>query len=197
MCREAQRCLKTLPAEDPLDGVLFFFSYEGEIRSAFRKIKFSGDRSLPSMLAEEVEALWEMPETQSALRLLRAGEALEPPPLWCGVPTDPARLRQRGFDLPTLLFAQRAAAVGGRWQSLLCRTRCSVPMYGLTPEERRRNLLDCFAVVRDVRGKSIVLTDDIFTTGATFIAAARVLKQAGAKRVQGLAFCGAAENVTK
>lgn len=196
-CRKAQRCLKTLPAESPLDGVLFLFSYEGEIRRALRKIKFSGNRQLPGMLAEEAEALWETPEMLRALRLLRAGDNLVPPSLWCGVPTDPKRLQQRGFDLPTLLFANRAAATGGRWQTLLCRTRCSSPMYGLTPEERRRNLLDCFAAVSDVRGKSIVLTDDIFTTGATFTAAARVLKQAGAKRVQGLAFCGAAENLMK
>ena len=68
----------------------------------------------------------------------------------------------------------------------------------VTPEERRRNLLDRFAAVSDVRGKSIVLTDDIFTTGATFTAAARGAETGrGAKRVQGLAFCGAAENLMK
>ena len=68
-------------------------------------------------------------------------------------------------------------------------------MYGLSPEERRRNLQDCFAVTRDVCGKSIVLADDIFTTGTTFSAAAAALKKAGAETVKGIAFCGSVENI--
>ena len=68
-------------------------------------------------------------------------------------------------------------------------------MYGLSPEERMRNLQNCFAVTGNVRGKSIVLVDDIFTTGATFSNAAAVLKEAGAETVKGLAFCGSIENL--
>ena len=77
----------------------------------------------------------------------------------------------------------------------LCRTRKTLPMFGLSPEERRRNLQDCFAVTGNVRGKSVMLVDDIFTTGATFSAAAAVLKEAGAVTVTGLAFCGSIENL--
>ena len=47
----------------------------------------------------------------------------------------------------------------------------------------------------NVRGKSVMLVDDIFTTGATFSAAAAVLKEAGAVTVTGLAFCGSIENL--
>lgn len=115
--------------------------------------------------------------------------------LWSGIPTDPGRLRQRGFDLPTVLFSARAKDFGGTWKQTLCRTRKTLPMYGLSPEERRRNLQDCFAVTGNVRGKSVVLVDDIFTTGATFSAAAAVLKEAGAATVKGLAFCGSIENL--
>ena len=68
-------------------------------------------------------------------------------------------------------------------------------MYGLSPEERRQNLRDCFAVTKNVRGKSVMLVDDIFTTGATFSAAAAVLKEAGAVSVSGMAFCGSIENL--
>ena len=115
--------------------------------------------------------------------------------LWSGIPTDPGRLRQRGFDLPTVLFAERAKDFGGTWKQTLCRTRKTLPMYGLSAEERRRNLQDCIVVTGNVRGKSIVLVDDIFTTGATFSAAAAVLKEAGAETVKGLAFCGSIENL--
>ena len=115
--------------------------------------------------------------------------------LWSGIPTDSGRLRERGFDLPAALFSSRAQACGGIWTQALCRTRKTLPMYGLSPEERRRNLQDCFAVIRDVRGKSIVLADDIFTTGTTFSAAAATLKEAGAETVKGIAFCGSVENI--
>ncbi len=115
--------------------------------------------------------------------------------LWSGIPTDRGRLRERGFDLPAALFSSRAQKFGGIWMQTLCRTRKTLPMYGLSPEERRRNLQDCFAVTCDVRGKSIVLTDDIFTTGTTFSAAAAALKEAGAETVKGIAFCGSVENI--
>ena len=115
--------------------------------------------------------------------------------LWSGIPTDSGRLRERGFDLPAALFSPRVQAFGGSWAQTLCRTRKTLPMYGLSPEERRRNLQDCFAVTRDVRGKSIVLADDIFTTGTTFSVAAAALKEAGAETVKGIAFCGSVENL--
>ena len=115
--------------------------------------------------------------------------------LWSGIPTDSGRLRERGFDLPAALFSARAQEFGGIWTQTLCRTRKTLPMYGLSPEERKRNLQDCFAVTCDVRGKSIVLTDDIFTTGTTFSVAAAALKEAGAETVKGIAFCGSVENI--
>ena len=115
--------------------------------------------------------------------------------LMSGIPTDSGRLRERGFDLPATLFSSQAQAFGGSWMQTLCRTRKTLPMYGLSPEERSHNLQDCFAVTRDVRGKSIVLADDIFTTGATFSAAAAALKEAGAETVKGIAFCGSVENI--
>ena len=115
--------------------------------------------------------------------------------LWSGIPTDSGRLRERGFDLPAALFSPRVQAFGGSWAQTLCRTRKTLPMYGLSPEERRRNLQDCFAVTCDVRGKSIVLADDIFTTGTTFSVAAAALKEAGAETVKGIAFCGSVENL--
>ena len=115
--------------------------------------------------------------------------------LWTGIPTDAARLRQRGFDLPTELFSNSAERFGGIWIPLLCRTRKTLPMYGLSPEARKRNLQDCFAVTGHVRGKDIMLVDDIFTTGTTFSAAASVLKDAGAATVTGMAFCGSVENL--
>ena len=65
----------------------------------------------------------------------------------------------------------------------------------LTPEERKRNLKDAFEVTEDVRGKRILLIDDILTTGTTCHECAKVLLRAGAERVSVccLAVAGAEE----
>ena len=68
-------------------------------------------------------------------------------------------------------------------------------MFGLGPEERRRNLEDSMALLEDAGGKDIVLTDDIFTTGATLEAAASVLTEGGAATVRCLTFAGSVENL--
>ena len=219
--------MKEFPPVDALDGGLFFFAYENQVKEAIHKIKFGGDKIISVLLSEETESLFMDLNIHEAVTkfLTGAGKTQSVAEkdftgkgefrkkvfqmlfqkedvggkrnllLWSGIPTDPGRLRQRGFDLPTVLFSERAEDFGGVWKQTLCRTRKTLPMYGLSPEERRRNLQDCFVVTGNVRGKSIVLVDDIFTTGATFSAAAAVLKEAGAETVTGLAFCGSIENL--
>ena len=224
--------MKALPPAGGLDGALFFFGYENQIKEAIHKIKFGRDKELLDLLSEETELLLTDLSAQRSITnfLTDAGKTSCNAEkeynnrekkvqafchknvsraicqkdicrgkcdswLWSGIPTDSGRLRERGFDLPAALFSSRAQAFGGRWTQILCRTRKTLPMYGLSPEERRRNLQGCFAVTRDVRGKSIVLADDIFTTGTTFSAAAAALKEAGAETVKGIAFCGSVENI--
>ena len=53
-----------------------------------------------------------------------------------------------------------------------------------------QNLYDCFDCNITVKNKTILLFDDIFTTGTTMQEAAKCLKQAGAKKLIGIAFCG-------
>lgn len=225
LCRECRRGLlqmKDFPAVENLDGGMFFFAYENRIKEAIHRIKFEQDIKLLSLLSEEMELLLADLQGKKIITnfLSEAGKKpycaekdctdnklfpISCPKaycrekcglwLWSGIPTDPGRLRRRGFDLPTELFSKGVEGFGGIWTQTLCRTRKTLPMYGLSPDERIRNLQDCFAVTRDVRGKSVMLADDIFTTGSTFSAAAAVLKRAGAVTVTGLAFCGSIENL--
>jgi ComF family protein len=102
------------------------------------------------------------------------------------VPLHPRRLRERGFNqallLARVLGRHRELAVAAR---ALVRTRHTRAQPGLAAEERRRNLRDAFTVTSPatVRGRNIVLVDDVLTTGATADACARSLLAAGAVRV--------------
>lgn len=60
---------------------------------------------------------------------------------------------------------------------------------GLTSSARRKNALGSFTVANsaDLSGRSVLLVDDVFTTGTTAMACARLLKQAGAAKVEFLA----------
>jgi ComF family protein len=78
----------------------------------------------------------------------------------------------------------------------LARVKRTASQVGLNPAERRRNVAGAFRVMGDrtrVRGKRIVVIDDVITTGATVEACARVLKRAGAARVDVLALARALE----
>ena len=99
------------------------------------------------------------------------------------VPLHPSRLRQRGFN-QALLLAQAFPGVPLE-RELLARKRHTPPQAGLNPKERRDNVKGAFGVPRPdlVKGKRILLIDDVFTTGATVKECARVLRRAGAREI--------------
>ena len=69
--------------------------------------------------------------------------------------------------------------------SLLIRHRETISQVGLSREERIENMRDAFRVVdrQRVKGRTVILVDDVMTTGTTLSECARVLKSAGAERV--------------
>ena len=106
------------------------------------------------------------------------------------VPLSAKRHRRRGYDQARLLAEAAAEALGTTAVPLLRKVRDVSPQSRLrTPEERRANISGCY-VVRSadaVRGKRILLIDDIITTGSTLSECARMLLTAGAVSVRGAA----------
>ena len=106
------------------------------------------------------------------------------------VPLSAKRHRRRGYDQARLLAEAAAEALGTKAVPLLRKARDVSPQSRLrTPEERRANISGCY-VVRSadaVRGKKILLIDDIITTGSTLSECARMLLTAGAVSVRGAA----------
>ncbi|MDI6854117.1 MAG: ComF family protein [Deltaproteobacteria bacterium] len=100
------------------------------------------------------------------------------------VPLHSRRLKERGFNQALLLA--RAFPDQPLARDALVRVRHTVPQSGLNPKERRENVKRAFAVPRaeQVKGKKIILVDDVYTTGATVKECAKVLMKAGAREVQ-------------
>jgi ComF family protein len=100
------------------------------------------------------------------------------------VPLHKQRLKERGFN-QSLLLAREVARVFGLevdYRSLK-RIRPTRPQVDLKPDERKKNVKGAFDVKSPerVRGRRVLLVDDVFTTGATVSECARVLKKAGAE----------------
>lgn len=74
--------------------------------------------------------------------------------------------------------------------ALIFRTRNTPPQARLNLEQRSRNLFGAFEAKVNIEGKSVLIVDDVITSGSTALACAEALKAAGAKQVGALAFCG-------
>lgn len=150
------------------------FVYRGELRDALLALKFRRSAHRAPGLADLMSAV--------------AGMGID----WSDydfaapVPLHPARLRERGYN-PAQWLAERllrGTALTLRLD-VLERVRRTRPQFGLTVAQRRENVSGALIVPDgvDAAGASVLLVDDILTTGATASACAAALKKAGAARV--------------
>jgi ComF family protein len=104
------------------------------------------------------------------------------------IPLHPARRKERGFNQSAEIARWLGARVGLKVEEGLIRVKPTPPQARLRRTERLRNLRGALALAPgfDPRGRRLLLCDDVFTTGATADACARVLKKAGADEVAAL-----------
>jgi len=172
--------------EPGFDGARNYGLYTGKLRQAVLRLKYSGDHRLGVRLGELLVLPWE--------RLPGMDESALP--LIIPVPLHSSRKRERGFNQSELLATGLVRALGKSKggaaprieTTCFCRKHATPPQTGLSVAARRENLRGAFEVVNPstVRGRHIVLVDDVMTTGATLSACARTLKRAGAAQVMGI-----------
>lgn len=157
--------------------------YAAGVKTLLHQLKFRGNTRAAASLA------WLLAARPGGLRL-DGVQAVVP------VPLHPDRLAERGYNQTELIFRRWSERQGWPWLDALSRTRPTAPQWELVPAERRRNVRGAFALTLPdaVRGKTILLVDDIVTTGATMNECAKVLRRGGAERVLGLALAAATWN---
>jgi len=165
------------------DGARAVGLHTATLREAVLRFKFRGRRRLAEPLAELLAE--RISSEQSQLAGLPWGSLTGVVP----VVLHPRRRSWRGFDQAALLSRRLAklADLPCREQ-VLVRSKDTTPQIGLTPTQRRNNMKDAFAVPQPemVAGESLLLIDDVYTTGSTLNEAARVLRRSGAESVWAL-----------
>jgi ComF family protein len=119
------------------------------------------------------------------IRLIHDEQDLSKAELLVPVPLDKRRYRERGFNQAQLLAAIVSKEIGIPISGSLHRTGNAPSQTQLSPQERLKNVKGLFKIVYNdgVINKSVLLIDDVFTTGATVDECARTLVNAGAQEV--------------
>ena len=157
-------------------GSAAVFYYEGDVREAVLRYKFGGLTAYAAVYAEFL------------------AKCIDENGISCDsitwVPLSRRRLRQRGYDQARLIAEELAKRLGLPCECLLVKRRHTRPQSGISNREKRKaNAAGAYAVLNAerVKGKRVLLVDDIVTTGATLASCAGVLADAGCAAVFGAA----------
>lgn len=170
-----RRCCQEPP---PLSRVTAVYRYGGQLAEAISRLKFRNRPDVARTLAPLFGPVLEA--------------ALIDVDLVVPIPLHWRRHAERGYNQSQLLLAHGARGVDATMDVLtLRRTVFTAPQHGLSAAVRKANVRGVFEVPRRrldrVRGKRVLLIDDVMTTGETLRSAARALRAAGADDVQAFA----------
>lgn len=151
-------------------------TFGGPVREAIHALKYGGDRRIAVPLGIAMAARWRA-----------AGIATD---LVTHVPVHAARRRERGFDQAEDLARACARALGVPAATLIERTGRTAALHRLGRDERAQTVQGVFRAVPcrvpAIAGRTIVVVDDVVTTGASLAGCATALLEAGAAAVAGL-----------
>ncbi len=161
--------------------------YEGTLKEAIHRFKFDKKRTLArplgALLADVVREILFLAEQEEPAGGQEPAAAAGLVP----VPLARRRLAERGFNQAELLARQAAALTGLPVLPVLQKILETPPQTGLSRAQRQANLSGAFVLSKNrpgvPAGRSVILVDDVFTTGFTAGECARVLKNAGVKKV--------------
>lgn len=174
---EAMYCINCMNYDHFYEKNRSLLKYEGLAVSLIKRFKFGNKRYIAEefgkMLADEY---------------LKAEYCCD---LIIPVPMSISEYKERGFNQSALLAKEVAKRLNVAYSENLIKVRDTSTQKHLKGIERRKNLKSVFSVCdkAELKGKTILLIDDVFTTGATINECSRTLKKATARAVYSLTVC--------
>lgn len=159
--------------QSALESVWTVTTYDNAAKELLRRLKFERAQAAAAIVADMLADLYTPADEVVVTH----------------IPTASIRVRQRGYDQAALIAKALARRLDRPYLPLLARVG-SQRQLGQRREIRLQQMQDAFRPLRtaSMANKHVLLVDDVLTTGATCEAAARTLKQAGAKRVSAIVF---------
>ncbi len=149
------------------------YFYEGAVRRSIIRLKFQNKPQYADTMGRIISVYIPHGKTFDAVAYVPMTQKAE---------------KKRGYNQSQLIAEGLSEASGLKTCELLVKVRETKKQSTLNFEKRQKNIKGAFKTTGDVRGKRIILVDDVFTTGATMCECASVLKRAGAAEVVCLSF---------
>ncbi|GMQ58060.1 ComF family protein [Vallitalea sediminicola] len=148
--------------------------YEGELKKALRRYKYDNNENYGRIFSKEVVTLYKREILEAQIDLI------------IPVPLHKKKLRKRGYNQAGII-----ATNIGKYLDISCNTNCVIrtintkPQKNLSDKERVNNMKKAFKVIKsdEIVGKTILICDDIYTTGNTINSLAKELLISGANEV--------------
>jgi len=156
------------------DNLTVPFYYDDPVRKCIHNFKYNSFKRAGEFLADEI------------INVIERDFSDEEPDYITCVPMTKSRRLKRGYNQCEILIKHIAKAFNRKsTPDLLKKIRNTRPQVSLNRKERAENLKGAFSVNRkyDIKGKTVLICDDVLTTGSTLGECAKTLKKAGAKRV--------------
>ena len=162
-----------------LDGLAVACKYKGTIKLAIKKVKYKWVYDIEKVLVDLLASqIWKFD--------------FPPNSILVPIPLHKKRKNWRGFNQAEILAKTLSKKFNVSYSDSLIRIIETKTQVGLTREERKKNVGGAFAFNKKVakkyiEGRNFILVDDVYTSGATMMEAAKVLKRSGAKNVWAVA----------
>lgn len=153
-------------------------SYEGKVREAICKYKFCGKKDYACQFAAIMAKTFNERYSPDEYDFITS------------VPLSESRLKERGYNQAELLARELSRAIKIPYENVLKKVKDNKTQHDLNLEERIENVKGVYAVLDSnlVRGKRVLICDDIITTGSTLSECINELLKSGAKKVSSITF---------
>ncbi|MBQ7955037.1 MAG: ComF family protein [Lachnospiraceae bacterium] len=186
-CRECRKKLRIVGEggkmkREHVAEVRVLYEYPSVAPAVYR-FKYSGRKRYAAVFAKEI-----YDELGEVIKTWRADGII-------AVPLHPKRLRKRGYNQAALLAKELSKYLGVPfYSSLVQRIKNTVPLKELNASERQNNLKKAFKMCQnDVKLNTIIIVDDIYTTGQTVEEMAKLLWFHGVKQIYVVALAGGSD----